>query len=114
MRNRVVREIRCESTMCKRLPLSYPIGVGRTDWFRLPLPPNRIGGSPASGSPVGGFTSERIDKLAHGQMLTRTARALQSKHLAIVDDRDHVHVRVSLVGVAECFGVASESSYLSS
>src|SRR5689334_5481205 len=28
------------------------IGVGRDDWFRLPLPPNRTGGSPASGSPV--------------------------------------------------------------
>jgi hypothetical protein len=28
------------------------IGVGRNDWFRSPLPPNRTGGSPASGSPV--------------------------------------------------------------
>ena len=30
------------------------IGVGRADWFRLLPPPNRTGGSPASGSPVGG------------------------------------------------------------
>ena len=28
---------------------------------RPPLPPNRTGGSPASGSPVSGFTSKRID-----------------------------------------------------
>ena len=33
---------------------------------RLPLPPNRTCGSPASGSPVGGFTSERIDGLVVG------------------------------------------------
>jgi len=30
------------------------IGVGKADWFRPPLPPNRTGGSPASGSPVNG------------------------------------------------------------
>src|SRR5271157_4439639 len=44
-----------------------PIGVGRADWFRSPLPPNRTGGSPASGSPVGGFTSKkRIDRSEPG------------------------------------------------
>ena len=37
------------------------IGVGRTGWSRSLLPPNRTGGFPASGSPVGGFTSKRID-----------------------------------------------------
>ena len=31
----------------------------------LPLPPNRTGGSPAYGSPVGGFTWLRIDELHH-------------------------------------------------
>src|SRR6266508_2425065 len=55
------------------------IGVGRADWFRLPLPPNRTGGSPASGSPVGGLTFERIDMLAPGQMLTRTSPRHLSK-----------------------------------
>ena len=30
------------------------IGVGRPDWVRAPLPPNRAGGSPAHGSPVDG------------------------------------------------------------
>src|SRR2546428_7008162 len=87
------------------------IGVGRTDWFRLPLPPNRTGGFPPSRSPVGGFTSERIYRPAHGQMLTRTARAPQSRHFAIADDRDPFRGRVSLVGVAGCFGVASESRH---
>src|ERR1700712_3257701 len=41
---------------------------GREDRLssRPPLPPNRTCGSPASGSPVGGFTSERIDGLGIG------------------------------------------------
>jgi hypothetical protein len=30
----------------------YKIGVGMTHWCASPLPPNRTGGSPASGSPV--------------------------------------------------------------
>ena len=30
------------------------IGVGRTHWVESPLPPNRTGGSPASGSLVDG------------------------------------------------------------
>ena len=32
-----------------------PIGVGTVHWLAPPLPPNRTGGSPASGSPVDGF-----------------------------------------------------------
>src|SRR6266581_3126768 len=36
------------------------IGVGRGDWIRLPLPPNRTGGSPTSGSPVGGSPSRGL------------------------------------------------------
>jgi hypothetical protein len=35
-----------------------PIGVGRPDWIRAPLPPNRTCGSPAYGSPVGGSPSQ--------------------------------------------------------
>ena len=38
------------------------IVVGRAHGFGLPLPPNRTGGSPAYGSPVGGCTSKRIDE----------------------------------------------------
>jgi hypothetical protein len=37
------------------------IDRGRETVMTVPLPPNRTGGSPASGSPVGGFTSERTD-----------------------------------------------------
>lgn len=44
-----------------RLPDEVLIGVGKADCVRPPLPPNRTGGFPASGSPVNGFTSERID-----------------------------------------------------
>ena len=44
------------------------IGVGRTDWVRSLLPPNRTCGFPASGSPVDGFTSERIDRPWHGRL----------------------------------------------
>ena len=51
----------------------------------LPLPPNRTGGSPASGSPVGGFTSERIDKPSHGRRSERTALARQRRHWASGD-----------------------------
>ena len=45
------------------------IGVGTADWFRPPLPPNRTGGFPASGSPVDGFTSVRIDRPRHGRLV---------------------------------------------
>jgi hypothetical protein len=45
-----------------------PIGVGRPDWVRAPLPPNRAGGSPAHGSPVDGFTSVRIERPWHGRL----------------------------------------------
>ena len=38
------------------------IGVGR-EWLALPLPPNRTGGSPASGSPVGSVNA--IDTFLH-------------------------------------------------
>ena len=44
------------------------IGVGRPDWVRAPLPPNRAGGSPAHGSPVDGFTSRRIERPRHGRL----------------------------------------------
>jgi hypothetical protein len=39
---------------------------GRESRWRLPLPPNRTGGFPASGSPVGGFTSKRSDERPRG------------------------------------------------
>jgi len=42
------------------------IGVGTIHWFASPLPPNRTGGFPASGSPVGGFTSLRTGVISYG------------------------------------------------
>ncbi len=42
------------------------IGVGTSHWFGTPLPPNRTGRSPASGSPVDGVTFLRIDRPRHG------------------------------------------------
>ena len=42
------------------------IGVGKAHWLEPPLPPNRTGGSPASGSPVDGLTSKRVDGPKHG------------------------------------------------
>jgi hypothetical protein len=44
------------------------IGVGRADWFLLPLPPNRTCRSPASGSPVGGLTCKRTDEFGPGYL----------------------------------------------
>src|SRR5437879_13698146 len=48
---------------------------GRENRKGFPLPPNRTGGSPASGSPVGGLTSERIDEPVHVQLSRRTDHA---------------------------------------
>ncbi|MFH1708226.1 MAG: hypothetical protein ABIF71_09955, partial [Planctomycetota bacterium] len=38
------------------------IGVGTAHWLAPPLPPNRTGGFPASGSPVGDSPHQRTDK----------------------------------------------------
>jgi len=59
---------------------------------RSPLPPNRTCGSPASGFPVGSFTSERIGTLNYGLLPARTTQGCESTHLAIVDDRHRDHV----------------------
>jgi len=56
------------------------IGAGRIEWSRSPLPPNRTGGFPASGSPVGGFTSKRSDE-----------RSSVAKEKAPRDRRDNAH-----------------------
>ena len=45
-----------------------PIGVGKTAHVRSPLPPNRTGGSPASGSPVGSITLKGIDRQRDGRL----------------------------------------------
>src|SRR5664279_1800657 len=61
------------------------IGVGKA--FGPPRPPNRTGGFPAYGSPVGGFFIETVSQFA-GLPEVRTTRHLRSRHLAIADDRN--------------------------
>jgi len=47
----------------------FVLNRGREKRFvRFPLPPNRTGGSPASGSPVDGFTPKGIDEQFHGRL----------------------------------------------
>ena len=43
----------------------FAVEIGVGSGFRRPLPPNRTGRSPASGSPVGGLTHEGTDGPAH-------------------------------------------------
>ena len=57
---------------------------GRDGGLPPPLPPNRTGGFPASGSPVSDSSAE-IGSLGHGLWPARTARSPRSKRLAIVD-----------------------------
>ena len=52
-------------TVSPRAPHNYHRGREDRLSTRSPLPPNRTCGSPASGSPVGSFTSERIDGSEH-------------------------------------------------
>ena len=52
----------------------------------LPLPPpNRAGGSPAHGSPVGGLTSMRVGGTGRGRRNWRTARISQGSHVFFFD-----------------------------
>ena len=62
---------------------------GREDWLpsRSPLPPNRTSGSPTSGSPVGGVTSKRVDRLRHRPPSGNTAHAPQRRSWAGDDGR---------------------------
>src|SRR5208337_3659181 len=46
-------------------PVVDAVDRGRETVMTFPLPPNRTGGSPASGSPVGGVTCERTDRRWH-------------------------------------------------
>src|SRR6266404_7571816 len=86
------------------------IGVGRDDWFRLPLPPNRTGGSPASGSPVGGFTSSRIVVLPQWLIPVLSTLAPQSMHSASVDGPASSSL---LLAVASAFAGSCEAAFVS-
>src|SRR3990172_2544316 len=60
------------------------IGVGIGS--HRPRPPNRTGGFPAYGSPVGGFFIETVSLFAR-PCEARTTRLPRSRHLASVGDR---------------------------
>jgi hypothetical protein len=54
-----------EDFVCREAVGNFPIPIGVGNGFRRPRPPNRACGSPAHGSPVGGFLIE-IGTLTHG------------------------------------------------
>ena len=84
------------------------IGVGTAHWLAPPLPPNRTGGFPASGSPVGGFLIE-IDVPLLGRVSTNTTQVGQSRHWANDDGRFPGHARVCGAVAAGCSSSASVS-----
>src|SRR3981081_535823 len=75
-----------QKSVCLRCEAGFDWLIGVGIGFRRPRPPNRTGGFPAYGSPVGGFFIETVSQFARLHEV-RTARQLRSKHLAIVDDR---------------------------
>jgi hypothetical protein len=66
------------------------IGIERSV-YPFPLPPNRTGGSPASGFPVGGFTSKRNDERSacrsrvHGRKPSTGTRGFDFSEELVVD-----------------------------
>ena len=68
------------------LDTSCSTAAGKVHWIELPLPPNRTGGFPASGSPVDGVTFVRIDRPTDGLQRDVTAQGRQSSDSASVDD----------------------------
>jgi hypothetical protein len=89
---------------------SIIIGVGKADCFRPPLPPNRTGGSPASGSPVSGLLNEQIeggytspDRPVCGLAIVSKALLWQSICWASGDGQGHDRVRFRRAVSAGCF-----------
>ena len=91
-------------------PPSFPrIGVGKANWIRPPLPPNRTGGIPASGSPVSGLTSERTEWPRRGPVPERTTPAWQRMHWGSDDGRCRALGHGDRRVFGGYFGVAPES-----
>ena len=61
------------------------IGVGRTDWFQPLPPPNRTGGSPASGSPVGGSPRQGLTVARVGRFQIKQPKRVKVSILATFD-----------------------------
>ncbi len=102
--------------LCRERPGNYVaavagwIGVGTAHWFGPPLPPNRTGGFPASGSPVDGFTSERIDRPGHGRYSGSTALGRRRRHSANAENPGREPGRVACsVSAASPAGVDASS-----
>jgi hypothetical protein len=69
-----------------RAHLGRPIDRGRDKGLTLPLPPNRTGGSPASGSPVSGFVVVRLYASTRVLLPRTTAHSGQTIGWASVDE----------------------------
>ena len=82
---------------------------GRDGACAPPLPPNRTGGFPASGSPVSGLGLEH-GSLVSGLRLRRLARVWRSKRRASGDGHDRLYVAsLCVVGAEFDAGVAVSS-----
>jgi hypothetical protein len=82
------------------------IGVGRA--FRLPLPPNRTGGSPASGSPVGGSPFQGLT--VQGTPFTPVSRAVNMRSVQTAGSTHTHRARMSPACIAladTCAGCVS-------
>ena len=93
----------------KEAPRTFPgylIGVGMAR--RPPLPPNRTGGFPASGSPVSGLGEHWTRP--HGLRLRRLARGSRRSHWASVDGPARGHVRFLCAFCAGCSATVGEST----
>src|SRR5437868_4300491 len=82
------------------------VGIG----LHRPRPPNRTGGFPAYGSPVGGFFIETVSLIAR-PCETRTAPHSRSRHWAIADGRpDHCRRPAGVPACATWLAVAVGSA----
>ena len=75
--------VECTITRIRKSAV-FSIGVG--NGFRRPLPPNRTGGFPAYGSPVGGYLIGNLSRFAR-PCEGRTARRPRRRRLASACDR---------------------------
>src|SRR5450756_2845691 len=93
------------------LNLRPPIGVGMRD-LTSPLPPNRTGGSPASGSPVSGFVVVRLYVSMHVPPPRTAAHAGQTIRSASGDGPSPALSRHHPTAIAaDCATVVSPVSY---
>jgi hypothetical protein len=88
-----------------------PAGLSPTEHASLRWTHNRTSGSPAYGSPVDGFTYERIDAQRHGLRSRRISPGLRRRHWATGCGLDHDRDHTCRVGGGACCAVACESTH---